>query len=244
MPTFQRGGGVRRLLPGTNITLDPAVGVGVVTITSTGGASATPIIQIGTIFGDTGYEIGTGYVSTNYELMLLFQTDVAANGYYYRQFNTQFVGLNHEIDIESAIDTEFLYTDEDVYWQMYVVLGDANYGLAPETYDAAGTWKFAGFYYVRSPEYDQHLLAVTRDDTGSEITDVGYMAVGSLFTLLKIEYREDSVKYYLNNVLVATHTTHIMWCAEPSMSKIGVSSQTEGYDEGAAFYFWRFTEWT
>jgi hypothetical protein len=207
-----------------------------------------PLLSISTVFGNAGFELNegtSGYDAVDKELLYQLQTGEDMNGHIYRQITHQFIPMNANVVIDSAFSSEFLYpVEEGAYWQMYVVFGDINYGVSPQTYyDDSQVWKYVGFYYVNDGNYTVKLLAITEDATGSEITQIDNCTYGSPFNLLRIEYSETSVKFYYNNILEATHTTHIPWDNTPSTSRIGVSSQSEFYDEGALFYFWGLKEY-
>jgi hypothetical protein len=201
------------------------------------------ILDISTLFGTAGddYVAGTGYLAYNVELFLQFQTGAISGGSYTRVFNHPFIVLNEDVEVETAIDTTDYINPGN--WQAAFLFGNNFWGTAPTQYtDALGPGNcYAGIWFVWDGIYNGRFLAVTRDNAGATITDMG-VGSGSGYDKLKIVNRQTHVDFYINGVLSATHTTHLPWATGGlSLSRVGISTQNN-VDQGVVYYYFRLTK--
>ena len=210
----------------------------------THGTPTLPQLELYTPFGTFGVEAVNNGGSEDFNAEFAFGPRTGGNdgGAYYRLLLHPFISCAENVDVETALIVEGISIEEGGFAQASFLLGNSTIlSHTPETYTDTAT--YSGFWYVFDGTYVGRFLAVTRDATGAEITDCG--SPGALgFDTLKIVKRQTHVDFYLNNVLVATHTTHLTWESTwNSYSRVGISKQGAGLDQSVQFYYWKLVKW-
>jgi hypothetical protein len=148
---------------------------------------------------------GSGYVSSNYVSRLRLGTGTTANSYIITYF---YPGWRLDKNTEIGTDIMTPSTAPTVNWQTCIL----GYGRS-YVYSYTASAYTAGFWIVKDAVYNNRLLCVTQNGAyGQTITDLGDCPFLQTPMSLRIEIKQDVIRYYKDGILVAEHSTpSLLW---------------------------------
>lgn len=193
-----------------------------------------------TQFGTAGRDMssGTGYILYNWDFYFAVNTGETINSYMERWLMPPWpaMAFKQEWEAGTFIRKDFGYS------QRYYGWGNNRFADQTRVYTYSVDNQYACFWLVRDPTYNRRILAVTRNGINVNITDCGAWVLNQRLKL-RIDLISASLqKFYVDNVLKASHTAPTLTFGAPYGGgiyvKMGISNQA-AYDESQVFYYVR-----
>ena len=188
-----------------------------------------------TQFGTTGadYSVGTGYLRANRDFYFVPATGVDIDSYFERWLMLPWGGMAFKQEWESAC----VLSVTQGFSQQYYGWGNNRWADSARVYTYEGLAQYAAFWFVRDATYNKRLLAVTRNGANKTITDILEWSLNVRYKLRIDLEAANKIKYYVDNVLKATHTTPALdFAAGGLYIKLGVSNQNATDERLYAYY--------
>lgn len=140
-------------------------------------------------------------------------------------FSERYYTIPHYMNVMQEWECGFVPRTILGYCQTYFGIGNSYWVSSVREYTIEGTSWYAAFFFVRDATYTDRILTVTRNGANAEINDVmGFTLVTNYNIRIEIKSASEC-KFYVDNVLKATHTLYIPWYEGAGIPKFGISNQ-------------------